>query len=101
MLNFNPDNNEEELCLNLDLVKEKRELDTIREARYKQCLKVFYAKRVRNTQFQVVDVLIRNEAKKTLQEGKMEPAWEGPYRIEAICGPGAYKLSYLNGKSIP
>ncbi|XP_072077868.1 uncharacterized protein [Arachis hypogaea] len=34
-------------------------------------------------------------------EGKLTPKWEGPYRIKAVIGKGAYKLERLNGDEVP
>ncbi|GJX18763.1 hypothetical protein Tco_0221440 [Tanacetum coccineum] len=55
--------NEEELCLNLDLLTEIRELAAIREASYKTKLKQYYNKKVHLTSFKPGEfVFRRNEA---------------------------------------
>nr|GEU67159.1 reverse transcriptase domain-containing protein [Tanacetum cinerariifolium] len=47
------DGNEEEMRLNLDLLTEKREAATIREAKYKMKMEQYYNKRVRPMSFKV------------------------------------------------
>ena len=33
--------------------------------------------------------------------GKLAPTWEGPYRVTAIVGTGAYYLEDLDGRPLP
>ncbi|GJZ45232.1 reverse transcriptase domain-containing protein [Tanacetum coccineum] len=54
--------NDEEICLNLDLLQERRELAAIREAKYKTKME-------------------QNEARRVEDLGKLGPKWEGSYRI--------------------
>ncbi|GKC20745.1 hypothetical protein Tco_1022895 [Tanacetum coccineum] len=62
-IQFNESQNEEEMCLNLDLIQERRETTTIREAKYKKKVEQYYNKRVRPVSFRVRDfVYQRNEA---------------------------------------
>ncbi|GKE17814.1 hypothetical protein Tco_1425391 [Tanacetum coccineum] len=45
------DKNEDELRLNMDLLQERREATTIREAKYKTKMKQYYNQKVRPTSF--------------------------------------------------
>ncbi|KAL0361372.1 UNVERIFIED_CONTAM: hypothetical protein Sradi_3821700 [Sesamum radiatum] len=33
--------------------------------------------------------------------GKLDPKWEGPYKVMEIVNAGAYRLQHLNGKNVP
>ncbi|GKB37330.1 reverse transcriptase domain-containing protein [Tanacetum coccineum] len=61
--------NNEELRLNLDLLKEQRERASIREAKAK--------------------LKMTNHA---MDGGKLGPKWEGPYEVTEALGDGAYRL---------
>ncbi|KAL0409491.1 UNVERIFIED_CONTAM: hypothetical protein Sradi_1883500 [Sesamum radiatum] len=50
-----------------------------------------YNKRVKSRSFQVGDlVLQRADALKLI--GKLDPTWEGPYKVTSVIGKGAYEL---------
>ncbi|GJR86177.1 reverse transcriptase domain-containing protein [Tanacetum coccineum] len=94
--------NEETLRLNLNLLEERREKATIREARRKQQVEKYYNQRVRNKQFKVGEsVLRKNELLKVENTGKLGPKWEGPYEVVKTYGTGAYKLWSMEGAKIP
>ncbi|GKE77700.1 reverse transcriptase domain-containing protein [Tanacetum coccineum] len=67
--------NEEEIRLNLDLLTERREAATIREA--------------------------RNEASRVEDLGKLGPKWEGPYLVIEAYDNGSYKLQTMEGREVP
>ncbi|GKC06552.1 reverse transcriptase domain-containing protein [Tanacetum coccineum] len=74
--------NEEEMRLNLDLLQERREATTIREARNKMKMKNYYNKRARLMSFKVGDyVYRRNETSHVENLGKLGPKWEGLYLV--------------------
>jgi transposase InsO family protein len=99
---FNPEENEEEQRLNLDLLQERREMAAIREAKYKAKIEQYYNQRVRPVSFKVGDfVYRRNEASRVESQGKLGPNWEGPYRVVEAYHNGAYKLETMEGRSVP
>lgn len=99
---FNPDDNEEEQRLNLDLLQERREMAAIREAKYKAKVEQYYNQRVRPVSFKVGDFVYRkNEASRVENQGKLGPNWEGPYRIIEAYHNGSYKLETTEGRSVP
>ena len=99
---LNPDDNEEEQRLNLDLLQERREMAAIREEKYKKKIEQYYNQRVRPVSFKVGDfVYRRNEASRVESQGKLGPNWEGPYRVVEAYRNGAYKLEAMDGRSIP
>ncbi|GJV18264.1 reverse transcriptase domain-containing protein [Tanacetum coccineum] len=80
--NVNEKTNDQELCLNLDLLDERRKIAAIREAKYKQQVEKYYNKKVRYVQFKVGEfVLRRNEVSRVANTGKLGPTWEGPYKV--------------------
>ncbi|GAA0143266.1 hypothetical protein LIER_03991 [Lithospermum erythrorhizon] len=38
--------------------------------------------------------------RKPKKQDKLNPKWEGPYKIRRVIGPGTYELEELSGKSI-
>ncbi|GKA45610.1 reverse transcriptase domain-containing protein [Tanacetum coccineum] len=91
-----------ELRLNLELLDERRETTSIREARYKQQVEKYYNKKVRHVQFKVGEfVLRRNEVSRAANTGKLGPTWEGPYKVIQAFQSVAYKLSNMEGEEIP
>ncbi|GKC34478.1 hypothetical protein Tco_1046862, partial [Tanacetum coccineum] len=66
--------NNEELRLNLDLLEERRERATIREAKTKLQMKKYYNARVRSVTFRPGDFVYRsNEASHAVAGGKLGP----------------------------
>lgn len=56
--------------------------------------------RVKN--FKVDDLVLRDaEASDPTNTGKLQPKWEGPYKVMKIVHPGTYKLSHINGSEVP
>lgn len=98
---FNFVDNSDEVLTNLDLLDEKRNQVRIREAKYKEVIAKYYNTRVKNTQFWVGDLILRNnETSRAKKTGKLEAKWEGPYQIADILSKGAYKLAYPSGESV-
>nr|GEX32182.1 reverse transcriptase domain-containing protein [Tanacetum cinerariifolium] len=86
-------NNDEELCLNLDLLEERRERAAICEAKAKSKMMKYYNARVRGVAFKPGDFVYRsNDASHAVADGKLGPKWEGPYEVI-----GAYKLRSMDG----
>ncbi|GJR20686.1 hypothetical protein Tco_0969213 [Tanacetum coccineum] len=94
--------NDEELRLNLDLLEERRERATIREAKAKLKMTKYYNARVRGVTFRLGDFVYRsNEASHAMDGGKLGPKWEGPYEVTEALGDGAYKLRSMDGAVLP
>nr|GEV82354.1 reverse transcriptase domain-containing protein [Tanacetum cinerariifolium] len=91
--------NYEALEINLDLLEERREQATIREARSKEKMKKYYNSKVRNTSFKPGDLVYRNNDDNHAKDnGKLSPKREGPYEVTEAVGKWAYKLKDRNGK---
>ncbi|KAL0402452.1 UNVERIFIED_CONTAM: hypothetical protein Slati_4275100 [Sesamum latifolium] len=56
-----------------------------------------YNKRVKSRSFQVGDLVLRRaDALKPI--GKLDPTWEGPYKVTSVIGKGAYELEDPEGR---
>nr|GEY58112.1 reverse transcriptase domain-containing protein [Tanacetum cinerariifolium] len=74
--------NNEELQLNLDLLKERRERAVIREAKSKLKMTKYYNANVRGVTFKPGDFVYRsNDASHAVDRGKLTPKWEVPYEV--------------------
>ena len=69
--------------LQLDLVDEIRAAAEQRLARYQDRMAKHYNSRVRHRDFQVGDLVLRKVmgAARDPTQGKLDPNWEGPYRV--------------------
>ncbi|KAL0443980.1 UNVERIFIED_CONTAM: hypothetical protein Slati_2120700 [Sesamum latifolium] len=96
ILHFNEEHNSQLLKEHLDLVDKLREMAFIRTQRYKSTMINAYNKRVKARHFQVGDTVLRRVD--TLKPvGKLDPKWEGPYKVTKIIGNGAYELENTEG----
>ncbi|KAL0444481.1 UNVERIFIED_CONTAM: hypothetical protein Slati_2170800 [Sesamum latifolium] len=81
----------------MDLIEELREKAFLRMQRYKNIMISSYNKRVKPRGFQVGDLVLRRvDALKPV--GKLDPIWEGPYKITSIISKGAYELEDPEGR---
>ncbi|KAL0433568.1 UNVERIFIED_CONTAM: hypothetical protein Slati_2691100 [Sesamum latifolium] len=100
VMNFSKECNENLLRENLDLIEELREKAFLRIQRYKNIMINSYDKRVKPRSFQVGDLVLRRvDALKPI--GKLDPTWEGPYKVTSIIGKGAYELEDPEGRPLP
>ncbi|GJX33821.1 hypothetical protein Tco_0245378 [Tanacetum coccineum] len=98
---FDPKENEKRRREDLDILEERREMASIKEAHYKQKLEGYYNKNVKPSTFKPGTYVLRlNSASKAEYQGKMGPTWEGPYVIRKAYGDGAYKLETLSGEAV-
>nr|GEW12939.1 ribonuclease H-like domain, reverse transcriptase, RNA-dependent DNA polymerase [Tanacetum cinerariifolium] len=89
--------NDEELRLNLDLLKERRERDAICEAKAKSKMMKYYNAWVRDVTFRPDDFVYRsNDASHAVAGRKLGLKCEGPYEVTEALGDGAYKLRSMD-----
>ncbi|KAL0458950.1 UNVERIFIED_CONTAM: hypothetical protein Slati_0522200 [Sesamum latifolium] len=97
VMNFSEECNENLLRKNLDLIEELRKKAFLRIHRYKNIMINSYNKRVKSQSFQVGDLVLRSvDALKPI--GKLDPTWEGPYKVTSVIGKGAYELEDPEGR---
>ncbi|XP_065621651.1 uncharacterized protein LOC136064172 [Quercus suber] len=94
--------NEEQLCLNLDLIDEVRMDAEQRMARYKNFMARQYDAMVKPRRFSVGDLVLKRVslATKNPAHGKLGPNWEGPYRVVNCKRQGSYYLEALDGRKL-
>ncbi|XP_057758227.1 uncharacterized protein LOC130978282 [Arachis stenosperma] len=86
-----------------DLIDEARSIAHVKELALKQRISLRYNHGVIRREFADNDLVLRRNdiGLPTPGEGKLAPNWEGPYRVKAVIGKGAYKLERLDGSEIP
>ncbi|GKA32310.1 reverse transcriptase domain-containing protein [Tanacetum coccineum] len=93
--------NDDELRLNADLLKERREHAAIREAKAKLKMTKYYNARVRGISFRSGDFVYHsNDASHAVDGGELGPKWEGPYEVTEALGDGAYRLRSMDGANL-
>ncbi|GJV22633.1 reverse transcriptase domain-containing protein [Tanacetum coccineum] len=76
---FDPKKNKKRHREDLDILKERREIASIKESYYKQKLEKYYNKRVRPSTFKPGTYVLRlNSASKAEFQGKIRPKWKAP-----------------------
>ena len=80
---FNKEQNDEHICLSLNLLEEKREGASQRTAKCQQRIMRYYNKNVRMRQFRAGDWVFRkvNQRTRDPNHSVLSPKWEGPYRV--------------------
>ncbi|XP_068315016.1 uncharacterized protein [Pyrus communis] len=89
--------NSKEVATSLDLAEEKREQTITNIAAYQQQLLSSYNERVKIWQFQPEDLVLRKAFIITHRKGtkKMDPIWEGPYKISRVGDKSNYTLATM------
>ena len=97
--NHDENKNNEAMRLQLDLVDELRTAAEQRLARYQDRMAQYYNFRVRHRDFQLGDLILRKVmgAARDPTQGKLDPNWEGPYRVASWQRKGTYHLETLEG----
>ena len=98
---YDESSNSENLLTELDLLEERREAAAIRNAAYKQKIARYHDARIKICVYRPGDLVLRSVRATGKCMGKLDPNWEGPYRIRALLRLGAFKLEHLNGDGIP
>ena len=91
--------NEEQLCLNFDLIDEVRMDVEQRTTRYKNLMARQYDTMVKPKRFNIGDLVLKQVSLTTKNpaHGKLGPNWEGPYRVINCKRQGSYYLEALYG----
>ena len=99
---FTSDGNNKLLKKNLDLIEERRENAMVQLAYYQHKLKQGYDISVKLRPLAPGDLVLRKVVGNTKNSawGKLEPNWEGPYRITSVAGVGAYYLEDLDERTV-
>ena len=99
---FEPEANEEGMKLVLDLIDEVRDKTHAKIIEYQKRTSSCYNLGVKGQMFKEGDLVLRKvEPSRIGKKGKLSPNWEGPYRVNHLRGPRAYKLETLEGDEVP
>ena len=79
----NKESNNDQLRINLDYLDEVKEKASNKTTKYQQKMAEYYNKRVKLRQLYIGDLVLRKftPATKNPAQGKLDPTWEGPYRV--------------------
>ncbi|XP_070002432.1 uncharacterized protein [Nicotiana sylvestris] len=82
------ESNDEEMRVNLDLLKGRREVALIRMAAQKQVIERYYNRKARLRFFKIGDFVLKKvfQSTKAANSGKLSPTWERPCRVRDIAG---------------
>ena len=99
----NVEHNDKALCLNLDLLDEKREQVLKRMEDYQRKTARYYNQKVKPRSYKPCDLVLKKllPARKNLAHGKLGPSWEGPYIVTRVIKLGNYELQTEEGKILP
>ena len=97
------EHNEEALCLNLDLLDEKREQVLKCTEDYQRKTARYYDRKVKPRSYMSGDLVLKKllPARKDPTHGKLGPNWEGPYIVSRVVRPGNYEFQTEEGKTLP
>ena len=97
------EHNDEALCLNLDLLNEKREQVLKHTEDYQRKTTRYYNQKVKPRSYKPGDLVFKKllPARKNPEHGKLGPSWEGPYIVTCVIRPGNYELQTEEGKILP
>ena len=97
------EHNGEALCLNLDLLDEKRDQVLKRTEDYQRKTTRYYNQKVKPSSYKPGDLILKKllPARKDPTHGKLGPNWEGPYIVSRVVRPGNYELQTEEGKILP
>ena len=72
-------------------------------AKYKEAMAKYYNKKVKVRRFNTGDIVLRkvSQATKDLSQGKLRPAWEGPYEVIRHSREGSNYLKSLKNQELP
>ena len=64
---------------------------------YKEKTWAYFSKHTRMKNFEQGDLVLRDvSASDPNNTRKLQPNWEGPYKIKEVLRPGTYKLSHMD-----
>ena len=87
---YKPKENHAVICYELDLLKEKRDLEALITASYKRPSQRYFNSKVKEIRFKEGDLVLRKVLPNTkeVNAGVLGPNWEGPYGIVEVLRPG-------------
>ena len=102
VMKYQDKDNEEQLCLNLDLIDEVRMNAKQRTSRYKNLMTRQYDAMVKPRCFNIGDLILKRVSLATRNSAyeKLGLNWEGPYKVINCKRQGSYYLETLDGRKL-
>ncbi|XP_074336338.1 uncharacterized protein LOC141673487 [Apium graveolens] len=98
---YNVEANDFSLRANIDLLEEEREAAHQINAKYLLQAVQYYDSGIKKRSFSIGDFVLREiTASMPIKQGKLQPNWEGPYKVIEVFRPGNYKLETIVGEMI-
>ncbi|XP_074358192.1 uncharacterized protein LOC141697608 [Apium graveolens] len=89
------------LRANVDLLEEEREVARQSKMKYLLQEAQHYDFGIKKRSFRVGDLVLKElAASMPTRQGKLQPNWEGPYKVTEVVRPETYKLETLVGEAI-
>jgi hypothetical protein len=103
VLHFSPQNNDQELRVNLDLLEESRLAAAVKNEAYRRKATQYDNARVKNMTFKQGDLVLRKLEGTGNREsrGKLAPKWDGPFRVTRVVKANTYHLQDPQGSNLP
>jgi hypothetical protein len=100
-IQFYEEGEAEQTCrVNLDSLKEQRLAAVMRQARHDQQLRCYHNRNVKETSFNVGDLVLKR-IQKTDGMHKLSAPWEGPFVVTEVNSLSTYRLQWGDGQGVP
>jgi hypothetical protein len=86
--------------IDLDGLKEQRLATVMRQARHDQQLRRYHDRNIKETSFNVGDLVLRCIQKTDVMH-KLSAPWEGPFIVTEVISPSTYRLQWGDGQGVP
>jgi hypothetical protein len=86
--------------IDLDSLKEQRLATVMRQARHDQQLRHYHDRNIKETSFNVGDLVLRCIQKTDVMH-KLSAPWEGPFIVTEVISPSTYRLQWGDGQGVP
>ncbi|KAL2235239.1 UNVERIFIED_CONTAM: Gag-Pol polyprotein [Sesamum indicum] len=99
IMGFDPASNRGQRAFDLDTVEERRDAAQVRMMHHKSLMLRSHNKNLKLRSLQVGDLILK-KAEVSKHVGKLDPNWEGPFKVVEIIRNGAFKLQDIQGKDL-
>ncbi|KAL0373856.1 UNVERIFIED_CONTAM: Gag-Pol polyprotein [Sesamum radiatum] len=97
---YEKERNQEERTFNLTTIEEKRDAAYAKILHHKGLMMRNYNRKIKPRSFQVGDLVFK-KVEVSKHVGKLDPSWEGPFKVIEIRKLGTYKLQDMEGRDLP
>ncbi|KAL2251474.1 UNVERIFIED_CONTAM: hypothetical protein Sindi_2269700 [Sesamum indicum] len=96
---YDPAANDQARAFDLTMIEEKRDAALAKILHHKSLVMRRYNKKLRPREFQVGDLVLK-KVEVSKHVGKLDPEWEGPFKVVEIRRKGAYLLQDAQGQNL-